>query len=146
MSVSRTAISLDTDSISSSFGGGFELMKAGRDNDGIWALMESGLQYVTVPRASPTHLRPFLSISAIVSHVPYVMRFITSAMGRSGTLQRAIDFGRGSVLKRLEIGANRKDLFYYLVRQRIIFLTYSDFIMPITERRRASRNRATLFR
>jgi hypothetical protein len=33
---------------SSSFGGGFELMKAGGDKDGIWALMESGMQYVTV--------------------------------------------------------------------------------------------------
>jgi|HubBroStandDraft_1064217.scaffolds.fasta_scaffold1889253_2 hypothetical protein len=33
---------------SSSFGGGFELMKAGGDKDGIWALMESGMQYATV--------------------------------------------------------------------------------------------------
>ena len=38
-------------------------------------------------------------------------------MGRSGTLQRAASFGRGSVLKRLQVGANRKDLFYYLVSQ-----------------------------
>ena len=27
----------------SSFGGGFELMKAGGDKDGIWALMGSGM-------------------------------------------------------------------------------------------------------
>lgn len=32
----------------SSFGGGFELMKAGGDKDGIWAILESGMQYVTV--------------------------------------------------------------------------------------------------
>ena len=25
-------------------------MKAGGDNDGIWAIMESGLQYVIVPK------------------------------------------------------------------------------------------------
>lgn len=33
---------------SSSFGGGFELMKAGGDKDGIWDIMESGMQYVIV--------------------------------------------------------------------------------------------------
>jgi len=45
-----------------------------------------------------------------------------SAMGAlgGGALKRAIKFGRESVLKRLEVGANRKDLFYYLVRQYII--------------------------
>ena len=32
----------------SSFGGGFELMKAGGDKEGIWALMGSGMQYVTL--------------------------------------------------------------------------------------------------
>ena len=28
------------------FGGGFELMKAGRDDDGFWTLLESNLWYV----------------------------------------------------------------------------------------------------
>ena len=42
-------------------------------------------------------------------------------MGPSGSRQ----FGRGSVLKRLEAGANRKDLFYYLVRQHVICPTRS---------------------
>jgi len=79
------------------FGGGFELMKAGGDKDGIWTLLESGLHF-----------------SAIVSHVPYVIKVFLATIGRRGSLQRVIDFGRGSVLKRLEIGANRKDLFYYL--------------------------------
>ena len=52
-----------------------------------------------------------------------------SAMGRSGTLQRATSFGRGSVLKRLEVGANRKDLFYYLVRPtRLLFRQHAHFI------------------
>jgi hypothetical protein len=53
------------------------------------------------------------------------MGFVMAAMGRSGTLQRASSFGRGSVLKRLEAGANRKDLFYYLVRQHVICPTCS---------------------
>lgn len=33
---------------SSSFGGGFELMKAGGDKEGIWTLMGSGMRYVIV--------------------------------------------------------------------------------------------------
>ena len=49
-----------------------------------------------------------------------------AAMGRSGPLKRAIAFGRGSVLKRLEVGASRKDLFYYLVRQHVICPTCSS--------------------
>jgi len=40
-------------------------------------------------------------------------------------MRRVYEFCRGSVLKRLEVGANRKDLFYYLVRQYIICLTCS---------------------
>jgi hypothetical protein len=94
-------------------------MKAGGDEDGIWTILESGLQYVTVPSASSEYLSPFLSISAIVSHVPYVVGFMMSALG-GGAMGRSIAFGQRSVLKRLEVGANRKDLFYYLVRQYII--------------------------
>jgi hypothetical protein len=102
-------------------------MKAGGDKDGIWTILESGLQYVTVLSASSVYLSPFLSISAIVSHVPYVVGFMMSAaaMGRGGVLRRSVEFGRASVLKRLEVGTNRKDLFYYLVRQYIICPTCS---------------------
>jgi hypothetical protein len=87
----------------------------------------------------------FLSISAVVSHVPYFVGFLTTAMGRSGSLQRANAFGRGSVLKRLGVGANRRDLFYYLVRPHI----ESDMLIslkPVTEWRGASRSRASLLR
>ncbi|KAI0279986.1 cytochrome P450 [Russula aff. rugulosa BPL654] len=78
------------------FGGGFELMEAGGDKDGIWAILESGLH-----------------ISAIVSHIPFIVIPITSVMG-GGAIRRAVEFGRRSVLKRLEVSANRKDMFYYL--------------------------------
>jgi hypothetical protein len=102
-------------------------MKAGGDKDGIWTLLESGLRYVTVPSAFSVHLSPFLSIGAIVAHVPYIVGPMAStiAMRRGGALKRTLKFGEKSVLKRLEIGANRKDLFYYLVRQYIICPTYS---------------------
>jgi hypothetical protein len=108
----------------SSFGGGFELMEAGGDKDGIWAILESGLQYVTVPNAPCVYLSPFPSISAIVSHIPFIVIPITSVMG-GGAIKRAVEFGRRSVLKRLEVSANRKDMFYYLVCQYIICLTCS---------------------
>jgi hypothetical protein len=100
-------------------------MKAGGDKDGIWALLESGMQYVTVPTGPSVYLSPFLSISAIVTHVPYVVGFMTSAIGGGGELRRAVEFGQGSVLKRLEVGSNKKDLIYYLVGQYIIYPTCS---------------------
>ena len=93
------------------------------------------------PISSPTstHLNFLRSISAIMSHVPYLLKFITAVMGRGGSLQRANSFGRGSVSRRLEVGANRKDLFYYLVRQRDIKFKFDMLISlePITERRGA---------
>jgi hypothetical protein len=36
----------------SSFGGGFELMKAGGDKDGIWTLFESAILCVSAPSPS----------------------------------------------------------------------------------------------
>jgi hypothetical protein len=65
-------------------------------------------------------LVPFLSISTIVSHIPYVVIPMMSLMGGSGAIKRALEFGERSVLKRLEVGANKKDMFYYLVRQYVI--------------------------
>ena len=101
-------------------------MKAGGDKDGIWTILESGLQYVAVPSASSVYLISFLSINAILSHVPYAMAFMMFAFG-GGPMRRAIKFGRSSVLKRLKAGANKKDLFYYLVR-RYTLLRRSHFI------------------
>ena len=49
----------------------------------------------------------------------------TFKLGGGGALRRAIEFGQQSVLKRLEVGSNRKDLFYYLVRQFVICPTCS---------------------
>ena len=98
-------------------------MKAGGDKDGIWTILESGLRYVTVHSASSEYLSPFLSISAIVSHVPHIIEPMFAVGG--GALWRAIEFGERNVFKRLEAGANRKDMFYYLVRQYIICPTCS---------------------
>ena len=72
-----------------------------------------------------------------MSHVPYLLKFITAVMGRGGSLQRANSFGRGSVSRRLEVGVNRKDLFYYLVRQHCGIKFDIISLEPIAERRGA---------
>jgi len=72
-------------------------MKAGRDVDGFWTLLESGL-----------------CISAVVSHVPWVVPLILAIVGKGSTLMRARQFCRERILERLRMGSNRKDLFYYL--------------------------------
>ncbi|KAI9445739.1 high nitrogen upregulated cytochrome P450 monooxygenase 2 [Lactarius psammicola] len=79
------------------FGGGFEIMKAGRDIDGLWTLLESGI-----------------CISATLSHVSYVIPLLITIMGEKSVLARFRAFCKERVLERLRIGADRKDLFYYL--------------------------------
>ncbi|KAI9462028.1 high nitrogen upregulated cytochrome P450 monooxygenase 2 [Russula earlei] len=79
------------------FGGGFELMNAGGDKDGIWTFLESGLR-----------------IGVAVGHVSYFTPFLSALTGQKGSIQVSRDFGRESVFKRLQAGANRKDLFYHL--------------------------------
>jgi hypothetical protein len=100
---------------------------------------------VAVPCAHCPHLRPFLSTSTVLAHTPYVIGYILAVMGRGGLLRRSIEFGRGSVLRRLEAGANRKDLFYYLVRQDTGSGTLTS-LGPITEWRGPPRSRASLYR
>ena len=62
-----------------------------------------------------------------MAHVSYITGFMIFAMGalRGGAVKQAMVFGERCVLKRLEAGANKKDLFYYLVRQCINCLTCS---------------------
>ncbi|KAF8265718.1 cytochrome P450 [Lactarius quietus] len=79
------------------FGGGFELMKAGRDIDDLWTNLEFGV-----------------GIAAVLSHVPYMFPVFTSITGKRGPLGRLRAMCRERVLERLRMGANRKDLFYYL--------------------------------
>ncbi|KAH9971364.1 high nitrogen upregulated cytochrome P450 monooxygenase 2, partial [Lactifluus volemus] len=88
------------------FGGGFELMRAGGDVDGIWALFESSIRYVR---------------TVVVGHIPYmqpvvnaIMKLTRATAGRRRSPRLLRTFGKERALKRLQMGANRKDLFYYL--------------------------------
>ena len=91
-------------------------MKAGGDNDGIWTLIESHLRY----GLSTKHILPASymssSIRAVTAQVPYVLPFLMACTGRNGAGQRIFTFGRERALERLKMGANKKDLFYHLVR------------------------------
>jgi len=79
------------------FGGGFELMKAGRDVDGLWTVLESGLW-----------------ISAVLSQIPWVITPLLALSRKKSALARSRRFCKDRTLQRLQMGANRKDLFYYL--------------------------------
>lgn len=79
-----------------------------------------------------TCLIPSLRISAITAHIPYIVPFLDSLTGKSGTVPRVRSFGRGLALKRLNSDASRKDLFYHLVRECIESDTFSS-LKRITE-------------
>ena len=75
--------------------------------------LECSLDVVTCP-----------SISAVISHIPWVIPTLL-AVARRSTLPRAGQFCRNLTLERLRMGANRKDLFYYLVSSHIVMLAPS---------------------
>jgi hypothetical protein len=79
----------------------------------------------------------FIRVSAIMAHVNYALPLLMALTGKGGTFQRMQAFGKQSVLKRLESGASRKDLFYHLVRQHIESNMFTS-LSSIIERRRAA--------
>jgi hypothetical protein len=123
-------------------------MEAGGDKDGLGTLFESGLRCVCAP--SPfSRLILLLSIGSIVAQIPYVLPFLVAVTGKSGPIQRAEEFSRGRVLRRLETGASRKDLFYHLVSRHVRALERNMFTYldgPITEWRGAFQVTAPLCR
>jgi hypothetical protein len=56
-----------------------------------------------------------LSISVVVSHIPWVVPPLAAIAKKDSTFIRSGEFCKERALQRLQTGANRKDLFYYLV-------------------------------
>ncbi|KAI0067779.1 cytochrome P450 [Artomyces pyxidatus] len=79
------------------FGGGFELVRDGRDTEGVWAIMKSGLR-----------------ASAICAHASWIFHFIKLAPSLQRRVAGLQEFATKSVTRRMEIGAWRKDLFFHL--------------------------------
>ena len=98
-------------------------MKAGRDIDGLWTLIESTIWYVLTECS--LSVVTCLSVIAVTSHISWVVPLFTAA-ARKSTFIRARDFYVERTLNRLRMGANRKDLFYYLVSSRVEFLASSS--------------------
>ena len=92
-------------------------MQAGRDVDGLWTLLESGIWYVLTRVQSACHVT-LDSITAAVSHVPYVVPPLNALAGHKSPLARYRAFCRERALVRLQMGSRTKDLFYYLVSSR----------------------------
>ena len=65
------------------------------------------------------------SAIAVTSHVPWIVPIFTAVVRKSSNFKRSRDFCRERTLQRLQMGANRKDLFYYLVSFLIEYLTPS---------------------
>jgi hypothetical protein len=85
--------------------------------------LECSLYVITCPR-----------VSAVVSHIPWITHPLLAIASKGSVLVRARQFCTERTLERLRMGANRKDLFYYLVSSLIIvFDTISQNAM--TERR-----------
>ena len=55
------------------------------------------------------------SETAVTANVPYVLPLLIAIAGQKSPAVRLRTFCRERVLERLQMGANRKDLFYYLV-------------------------------
>ncbi|KAI0043483.1 cytochrome P450 [Auriscalpium vulgare] len=79
------------------FGGGFELVKDGEDVGGFWHLMESGIR-----------------ASAVSSSTPWAVKIVNSLPWKNHAMARMRTFAATNVMKRIQLGATRKDLFYYL--------------------------------
>jgi len=74
---------------------------------------------------------PFPRLGAIIAHLPYIEGILEILSGKNGIIPHLQAFGRERVLKQLEAGASRKDIFYHLVCQCIgsadVHLTKTDY-------------------
>ena len=88
-------------------------MKTGKDIDGLWTLLESTIWYVLAEYGHFVVTYP--SITAVTSNISWIVPLFMAFARKKSTFIRSRDFCIEWTLKRLQMGANRKDLFYYLV-------------------------------
>ncbi|KLO18216.1 high nitrogen upregulated cytochrome P450 monooxygenase 1 [Schizopora paradoxa] len=79
------------------FGGGFELLEAGCDKEGIVQIMEI-----------------FMVAGFTIAHVPWLGQAIGYIPFTSGPMQKLRDFGTRIATARVEEGSSKKDLWYHL--------------------------------
>lgn len=79
-------------------GGGFELMRDGGDNQGIWTILHTGLEKM-----------------AILQHMPWLSRILFQFSFGTESATRMTEFCQEQARKRADRGSVRKDLFYHLL-------------------------------
>ena len=102
-------------------------MKAGKDIDGLWTLLESTVWYVLTGCGHFVLTCP--SITAVTSHISWVVPLFMAVARKGSTFIRSRDFCKERTFKRLRVGANRMDLFYHLVSHRIISGAFVSDVM-----------------
>jgi hypothetical protein len=93
--------------------------------------LSSNPVYGTYPSECSLSVITCHSISAVVSHVPWVVPLLLAIVGNGATLVRARQFCRDRIFERLRMGSKRKDLFYYLVSSHIN--NFLDTFLRLTE-------------
>ncbi|KAJ7318987.1 high nitrogen upregulated cytochrome P450 monooxygenase 2 [Mycena albidolilacea] len=79
------------------FGGGFEMLRDGRDVDGVGE-----------------RIRGFLKTSNITGQVPWILRTLHLFPQVGRQVQEFIDFGQNLAIQRMKNGAGRMDIWYHL--------------------------------
>jgi len=79
------------------FGGGFEMLEAGQDKDGLWHVLDD-----------------YMATQALISHIPWASRALSRLPYISERIHRLRAFGVQSAMARIKNGSVKKDLWYHL--------------------------------
>ncbi|KAJ7217075.1 cytochrome P450 [Mycena pura] len=79
------------------FGGGFEMLRDGGDENGLWAIIEQGARSIHV-----------------VSHIPWIVATLYLIPGATRGIQTLRGFGAACARKRIASGSTVRDLWYHL--------------------------------
>ncbi|KAJ7805627.1 cytochrome P450 [Mycena olivaceomarginata] len=80
------------------FGGGFEMLRDGRDKEGLWTIIENGAKSV-----------------ALVCHIPWLVQTLYLVPMATRAPQKLRKFGATCATNRIGTGSQVKDLWYHLM-------------------------------
>jgi len=80
------------------FGGGFEMLQAGDDTDGMWSLIEG-----------------YFYAAALFCHIPWIVRPLTRVPIVARRFKKLRSFGATFAATRVKKGSLKKDLWYHLI-------------------------------
>ncbi|KAJ7481150.1 cytochrome P450 [Mycena galericulata] len=79
------------------FGGGFEMLRDGRDKEGFCTIIEDGARSI-----------------AVVSHIPWIVPTLHNIPGATRGIKELRKFGAACATNRIKTGSKVKDLWYHL--------------------------------